>query len=891
VRLATALIEVLRRLAPRAIRDRWTEEWRAEIEHAADRSEGRRGSAVRVWRFALGAIPDVIGLHRLPSAVVSDRGSWLNGLRQDLRHAARNLRHAPGFTATVVASLSLGIVVVTGAYAFINAALLPTLPGVVDQDRLIEIYMERSALDERAALLESIPGVTAVATRLGKDFAVSARGEVLSVSGELVSANYFDVLGTRMRPGRGFLEREDRPADGAVAVLASTLSRRLFGDDTPVGAFITVGGHSVQIVGVAEDGFSGTDRNFDGTAQLWVAFGMGDRLGADPFTGDDLPGRTPAGPGEFSLTHIARVSPDASVQQALNHARVVAQRLTAARLPKARQPFARVRSVARDDTGSMAFGVILVLLVPCLVLLIGCINAATLLLARGTQRARDIAVRLALGASRWRIIRHLLAESVLLALVAAAVTVPVLSWTLTALERVVPVRWAVDLRVVGFAVLVSFASVLVFGLAPAMRLSAPRGGAATRSLRSGEMPRRPRGRQVLVAVQVALSLGLLATGSQLISAVRHMAGVTGAIDPSRLLMVSFDLSQLNAPEARANAFYERLRERVERLPGVQSAGLAAEHAMWTFGRGRGDKNSVVVWPEGEPPSRGRVALGGYTGGPLIETIGLGLEAGRLFTPADRGGAPRVAIVNRSANSQYFGGAALGRRIRVAPRGGRFETSQDVEIVGVVEPALDPNYVADPADPTVPAIYLPERLQHQPALTLYVRTQGDAAALVPAIQQAAASVDPLVPVLSTGTLAQRRYSRQMEERLAAQAVTLLGVLGLALASGGLYGMVSFIVALKRREIGVRMALGARPQAILQLMLAQGMTTALTGAAIGGAIALALSMVLRAQVFRVPPIDFTAFLVAAALLVAVVLVASLIPARAASRVDPLIVLRDE
>ena len=197
----------------------------------------------------------------------------------------------------------------------------------------------------------------------------------------------------------------------------------------------------------------------------------------------------------------------------------------------------------------------------------------------------------------------------------------------------------------------------------------------------------------------------------------------------------------------------------------------------------------------------------------------------------------------------------------------------------------------PSDPTVPAVYLPERLQHQPALTLYVRTREDAASLVPAIQQAAASVDPLVPVLSTGTLAERRFNRQLEERLTAQAVTLLGVLGLALASGGLYGMVSFIVALKRREIGVRMALGARPRAILQLMLAQGMTTALTGATIGGAIALALSVVLRSQVFRVPPIDVTAFLMAAALLVVVVLVASLIPARAASRVDPLTALRDE
>lgn len=892
MRLATTLIRVLRRLAPRAMRDRWTEEWRAEIEHAADRSEGRRWSAVRVWRFALGAIPDVIGLHQLPRAVVPDRGSWLNGLPQDFRHAARNLWRAPGFTTTVVASLSLGIVVVTGAYAFINAALLPRLPGVADQDRLIELYMERSALDERAALRESIPGITGVATVMSQGLAVSGRGQVLSVDGSIVSANYFDLLGTRMRAGRGFIEREDRPADGAVAVLASTLSRRLFGDETPVGAFITVGGHPVQVVGVAEEAFSGTNRTFDSAVELWVAFGMADRLAAARLGRDTLPGRPPAAAGELPLTHIARVSPETSMRQAVNHARVVAPRLIAARLATGRQPFARVRPVGRDEMAGMALGVAAVLLVPSLVLLIGCINAATLLLARGTQRARDIAVRLALGANRWRIVRHLLAESVLLALVAATVTVPVLSWTLAALERVVPVRWAVDLRVVGFAVLVSFASVLVFGLAPALRLSATRGSAATGSpLRGGELPRRSRARQVLVAAQVALSLGLLATGSQLISAVRYLGGLTGVTDPSRLLMVSFDLSQLNTPEARANAFYQSLLERVERLPGVQGAGLAAEDAIWTFGRGMGDDNSIVLWPPGEPPSRGRLALGGYTGGPLIETIGLGLEAGRLFTPADRGGTPRVAIVNRSANTRFFGGTALGRRIRLAPRNRTYDMSQEVEIVGVVEPALDPSYVKDPAEPTVPALYLPERLQHQPALTLYVRTRGNAASLVPAIQQTAASVDPLVPVLSTGTLAQRRYTRQLEERLSAQAVTLLGVLGLALASGGLYGMVSFMVALKRKEIGVRMALGARPRAILQLMLAQGMTTALAGATIGGAIALALSVLLRAQVFRVPSIDFTAFLMAAALLVAVVLVASLIPARAASRVDPLIVLRDE
>jgi predicted permease len=891
MRLATVLIGVLRLLAPRAVRDRWSEEWRAEIEHAASRSAGRRWPALHVCRFAVGAVPDVIGLHRLPRAVATDRGSWLSGLGQDFRHAARNLWRAPGFTATVVASLSLGVVVVAGAYAFINAALFPTLPGVVARDRLIEIYMERSALDERAALRESIPGATAVTTVVSESLAVSARGQVLSVDGSIVSANYFDLLGTRMRAGRGFNAREDRPADGAVAVLASSLSRRLFGDGSPVGSFITVGGLSVQVVGVAEEGFSGTNRTFDSATQLWVAFGMAERLVAARLARDVLPGRPPAAANEFPLIHIVRVAPDASVQQALNQARAVAPRLIAARLATGRQPFARIRPVGRDDTAGMALGVAAVLLVPCVVLLIGCINAATLLLARGTERARDVAVRLALGAGRRRIVRQLLAESLLLALVAAAVTVLVLSWTFTALQGVVPVRWTVDLRVVGFAVLLSCASVLVFGLAPAMRLSAMRGGGAMGSLRVAAGTRKSRARQVLVAVQVALSLGLLATGSQLISAVRHLGGVTGATDPSRLLMVSFDLSQLNMPDARAAAFYQSLLDRVERLPGVQSAGLAAENALWTFGRGMSDANSLILWPPGESPSRGRLALGGYTGGALIETIGLGLEAGRLFTPADRGGAPRVAIVNRSANRQFFGGTALGHRIRVASRNGTYETSQEVEVVGVVEPALDPNYVKDPADQTVPAVYLPERLEHQPALTLYVRTREDAGRLAPAIQQAAASVDPLVPVIRTGTLAERRYNRQLEERLVAQAVTLLGVLGLALAAGGLYGMVSFIVALKRREIGVRMALGARPRAILQLMLAQGMTTSLAGAVVGGAIALALSVVLRSQVFHIPPIDVTAFLLAAAILVAVVLVASLIPARAASRVDPLVVLREE
>jgi predicted permease len=461
----------------------------------------------------------------------------------------------------------------------------------------------------------------------------------------------------------------------------------------------------------------------------------------------------------------------------------------------------------------------------------------------------------------------------------------------TILERFMPVPFDVDGRVAAFAVLVSCASVFVFGLAPAVRLASASDRTTLSSSRAGETPRQSRMRRALVTVQVALCIGLLATGAQLITGVRQLTGVTGVDNPSRLLMVSFDLSQLNAPPGRAENFYSGLLERVERLPGVEHAGVGGTGAVWTDGRGKTYGNSTVTWPPGEKPERGWVWIGGYAGGDLIEAVGLRLVAGRLFTPADRTGAPRVAIVNQTAAKRHFNGAAVGRVIRVAPRGGTWATGRDVEIVGVIDPALDPGYASNPDDPTVEAIYLPERLQHEPALTLYVRTAEGAPPILAAIQRAAASVDPAVPIVDSATLAEHQLEQQVEMRVAAQGVTVLGVVGLALAAGGIYGMVAFLAASKRREIGVRMALGARPHGILRLMLMQGLMTALVGAVAGGAIAVAVSVLVRAQMYGVPPVDVLALAATTLLLGAVVLVASLIPARAASRVDPLVVLREE
>ena len=876
MRLATALIRVLRRLAPPAMRDRWTEEWLGEIEHS------KAG-----LRFAAGAIPDVVTLHRLPRAVAAERRSWLNGLPQDFRHAARTLWAAPGFTATVVASLTLGIVVVAGTYAFINAALFPRLPAVRDQHRLIEIYMERSTLDERAALRQAVPGVRDVASLIWRRFAIGNRGQVLSVPGAFVSANYFDVLGTRLQAGRDFLDSEERRSDAAVVVLGSALSRRLFGDVNPVGAFMTVGGHPVQIVGLAEEGFRGTYANFDADVDIFVAWGMVDRFAAEAANDFQRPA---AAPGEYELTHIAQLSEPALVEAGLDQARLVAPRLVTARIGPKHRPIVRVRPLGRDDDET-APQIAAILAVPFLVLLIGCINAGTLILARGTQQMRDTAVRLALGAGRWRIVRYLLAESLLLALIAAAVTLPVLSWTVAVLERFIPAPFDVDGRVAAFAVLVSCASVIIFGLVPAVRLAGIGEGTALGSSRAGETPRRSRTQQALVAIQVALCIGLLATGAQLITGVHQLAGATGVDSPSRLLMVSFDLSQLDAPPARAEAFYSGLLERVRLVPGVERVGLAGTGAVWTDRRGKTYGNSTVVWLPDDKPERGHVWIGGFAGGDLLEAVGLRLVAGRLFTPADRTGTPGVAIINQTAATRHFNGAAVGRVIRVASRRGTYATGRDVEIVGVIDPALDPAYVRNPDNPTVEAIYLPERLRHEPALTLYVRMSDGAPPMLAAIRRAASSVDPAVPVVDSATLAEHQLERQVEMRFAAQGVTMLGIVGLALAAGGIYGMVAFLVVSRRREIGVRMALGARPQLILRLILRQGMTTALVGAVAGGAIAVAVSVVVRAQMYGVPPVDMLALAAAALLLGSVVLVASLIPARAAARVDPLVVLREE
>jgi putative ABC transport system permease protein len=443
----------------------------------------------------------------------------------------------------------------------------------------------------------------------------------------------------------------------------------------------------------------------------------------------------------------------------------------------------------------------------------------------------------------------------------------------------------IDYRVITFAAAIAFLSAIAFGLIPALRLSATRPWTVLGSSRPGDEGR-GRVRRTLVVVQVALSLGLLATGTQLIGFLPAQAQSAGT-EPGKLVMASFDVGQVRMDPARSDAFYRQLRERVAALPDADGAGVARRNAVWMFGRGMSGSALTIARPE-DKPRDATLAVGGYAGGDLFKALGLPLLRGRSFTRDDEGAVPRVAIVNRVLAAKLFGEAALGRTIRVGPwpRSGNVPPL-DVTIVGIIEAAREPSYRREP----MPAAYLPVPLEPETQLTLYARARTSPEALASAIRRIASEVDQTVPPLEISTLAGISGQRQFPERLAAQGVTLLGLIGLLLAATGLYAVMSYVVSLRTREIGVRLALGAAPDAILRMTLRESLTLAGAGTAIGTIGALVTSKIVQSQMHGVQGLDPISFSGSIVVLSAAMLAASAIPARRATRVDPITVLRQE
>jgi predicted permease len=810
----------------------------------------------------------------------------------------RGLGQARGFSFSVIGSLSLGLAATILALAFINGALLLPFPGVRDQARLVMLgILENTPLGPRLptialadypevfrALGEGMASLEDVASFTNSDVAVSLP-EPRSLPAAFVSPNYFDVLGVQPEIGSTFAPGEDS-AESAVVIIGHALWTGAFGRDrSVVGRPIQVGRQTFQVIGVAPPGFRGTTQDpFEPGIEVWLPIGLADLVGNPLSVGRDGFIFVDDQPGERAIRYVGRMRPLVRVDRVESELSVVAGPIVALTDIPAERVTLEVSGLSRLDDGPNAAELAaLILPVPLLVLVIACVNVANLLLVRASRRRREVALRLALGASRLRLVRQLVVESLILAIGAALVALP-LAWSGLRLLEAFMIPMPLDGTVVAAALVTAFLTALLFGIVPALRATGQHPSSALGAAPAGTLGKRSedRGRRALVAGQIALSLALLASGFQLTSALESLAEPPGTA-PDRLLLASFDLAQLRFSSAESDAFYTALLDGAPRLPGVEAAGLSSRTlgGSWAF-----DPVNTVVLDPGN--GRGGFTASGSAGGDYFEVVGLDLIRGREFVAADQREIPDVAIVTERLASQILDDPALGRSLRVStPFPGAVEA--DVQIVGILESPVEQS------GQEVAAIFFPSPfpspIQDGTSRTLHVRSEGPAAAMAPAIRDLVASIDPGVPIPELATLDQKIRADTLHQRALARASALLGIVALLLASVGLYGVTSYSVAMRRREIAVRMALGAQADRVVAMVLRQALAVAMVGSVLGGLVAIGAGLVIQAEVFGVAGIDAATLSASAALLAAAMLLASALPARRAARLNPNAVLREE
>jgi predicted permease len=909
-RVWSRLQAVLRRLLDGGARDgELSEELRAFVEHDADakiRSGMAPGDARRAALIELGGAEQVKEHVREARA-----GARLEGIFRDIRYAMRSLGRSPAFSVSVIGNLSLGLAAMIVAFALINdIARLPS-PGIQDPDRLVEIgILETNRGFTRPAptaladypdvirvLDEGMPSLGGLVGFTESDVSVTLP-QPRSLRAAFVSPNYFDVLGVRPEIGRTFA-REEGGAESPLAIISRALWMREFGGDPSViGRPIQAGGQIFEVIGVTPGQFAGATGLLGRSVELWLPIGFVDRVAMDD----------PFQRGRRSIRYVGRMRDGVGVGRVETELGVVAGRLGVARpgggfsagrlVASADDSLERVtgevsgRSRLADNAAEIA----VVLALPLLVLALACVNAANLLLVRASGRSREVAVRLALGASQLRLVRQLIIESLVLAIGAALVALP-LAWSgVQLMMAFVMVPMSLDGTVVAGALVTAFLTALGFGLVPALRAAGQRPSAAlgTSPAGSGGTRAESRGRRVLVAGQIALSLGLLASTFQLSST---MDAEPPGTDPDRMLVASFDLAQLHFSSVESNAFYAALLGRVSQLPGVEAAGLSGRDLLWSSRSGFDNiflSGRDLLWTSEADrysrrldPREPRPTISGSAGGDLFRALGLDLLQGRDFVPADRRDIPDVAIVTERLASMIQG-SALGRSLQVSTGPG---APADVRIVGIVESPAE-IYGQDVAAIFFPSPFFPSQFEDGTARTLYIRTGGEAGPLAPAIREIVAQIDRRVPLLELATLDQKvRSDTEFQfHRVMAGTAAGLGIVALLLASVGLYGVTSYSVAMRVREIAVRMALGARADRVVAMVLRQALAVATIGSVLGGLVAIAAGLVIRAEVFGVAGVDIVALGGAAALLAAAMLLASMLPAWRAARVDPNSVLRE-
>ncbi|HKC89567.1 MAG TPA: ABC transporter permease [Blastocatellia bacterium] len=809
-------------------------------------------------------------------------------LIQDLRYGARTLLKKPGFTLIAIITLGLGIGANTAIFSLVNMVMLRPLP-VAQPDRIVEVtplfkgqsigafsYPVYKDFRDKNEVFDGL------AAYIPKPMSLSQNGVNERVWGYLASGNYFDLLGVRAIKGRMFTQEEDLvPGANPVAVVSYGCWQRRFGaDPNLVGKTIRLNGHDFTIVGVAPEGFRGTVVVFD--PEIYTPMMMAKQIA--PGGSNWLENRSSGG-----ILAVGRLKQGVAVKQARE-----SLNLLMAQFAREYQGFEGMTfsvtppglAIPMFRYGAMGFAGVLMATV-ALVLLIACVNLANLLLARAAQRRKEIAIRLSLGAGRARVVRQLLTESVALSLAGGAVGWLIAIWLLGLVEAFKPsidfnllIDLTPDWRVMVFTLVVSFITGALFGLAPALQATRLDLLPALKDEAGLGDYRRSRFRNGLIVAQVALSLLLLIAAGLIVRSLQQTLMVGPGFEVENRITMSVDLGMQGYDEARGREFYKQLISRVDSLPGVRAASYVSAlplnldisiHGIYVEGQQYTRASDLPVLPSGSVWPR------------YFETMGIPLLEGRDFTMQEDKEESRVVIVNETFARRFWPGQnPIGKRLsKGGPDKPRFE------VVGV---AKDGKYGTLGEAPQ-PFVYFPMAREYDSEVSLVVNTSVEPQSMINAIRREVERLDSNLPLYDVKTMSEHTRFLLFPLQAGAWVAGGFALLALLLAGLGIYGVMAYTVSQRTREIGLRMALGARGGDVMRLVVRHGMRLALIGLLIGLAGALALTRLMSSVLYGVSATDVVTFAGVTLLLGSVVLIACYLPARRAAKVDPMIAIRCE
>ena len=816
-------------------------------------------------------------------------GIMIETLWQDTHYGLRMLRRNPGFTVVAILTLALGIGANTTVFTWINRVILDPIPGVEVSGSLVDLSISFRSDGRRGAVsfpnyesyrdrTTTMEGLVAHAVT---PFSLVHKDATERVWGSMVSGNYFEVLGVKAFLGRVFSPEEGMVSgrDPVMVVSHALWQRSLGGDQQVIGKQVRVNGQPFTVIGVVPQEFRGISVGLN--LDAWIPVTMEGQLRQS--NRNLLVDR-----GDGWLSVKGKLKPGVTLDQARAEFDGIADQLSQ-EYPETNEDRGALLLRLRDSGGAQALlaPVLTILMgVVSLVLLIACANVASLLMARATARQKEIAVRRFLGAGRSRLVRQLMTESLLLSLLGGAAALLVAQWSSGLLNSLIPpiglpldLNGAVDTRVLLFTLVVATFSGLLFGLLPAWQASR-----TSLLLTLGEETSRATGgrrrkylRSALVVVQVALSMILLVSAGLFIRSFRAAQTVNPGFYTSNLLFASIDLEADGYTRNDAHIFFRQLTEELNALPGVESAALG-RYVPLSIG-GRSDSNVEVEGYEPGPNERVQGFHTDITPG-YFRTLGIPLLQGRDFTWQDNDESEKVVIITESMAKRYWeGGLALNGKIR--RRDGEYS------VVGVVADFKYVQLTEEPASIMLFPVYQRETL----ALSIHLRTSGDVAALTPALRGAIRSMDPDTVLFGVTTVERNLATGALQQRIAGSLLGVFGFLAILLASVGIYGVLAYLVSQRTHEIGIRMALGARQSDILRIVLRHGAALVGTGLFIGLIAAFGLSRVFASLLFGISQADPVAFVGAALVLVFAALLACYIPARRATKVDPMVAMRYE